>query len=159
LYDGGVTRLVTLRSDTVQLGSGSLDIHSFGVVAMQKPVLVLGALAMLTQPALASPEGTWEIEMRDSRYSVELCGDGTQLCGTLIWLGNGADNAENLPYLNTLLIDHARQTRPNQWKGDLSIYGQKAGGTITQVGENEIVLKGCVAFVICKTYRMYRYGE
>ena len=126
---------------------------------MRKTVLALGALAMLAQPALASPEGTWEIEMRDSRYSVELCGDGTQLCGTLIWLGNGADNAENLPYLNTLLIDHARQVKPHQWKGNLNIYGQTAGGTITQVSEDEIILKGCVAFVICKSYRMYRYGE
>jgi uncharacterized protein (DUF2147 family) len=126
---------------------------------MRKPVLVLGALAMLAQPALASPEGTWEIEMRDSRYSVELCGDGTQLCGTLIWLGNGADNAENLPYLNTLLIDHARQVKPNQWKGDLHIYGQTAGGTITQVSEDEIVLEGCVVLVICKTYRIFRYTE
>jgi uncharacterized protein (DUF2147 family) len=126
---------------------------------MRKPVLVLGALAMLAQPALASPEGIWEIEMRDSRYNVELCGDGTQLCGTLIWLGNGADNKENLPYLNTLLIDHANQVTPNQWKGDLHIYGQTAGGTITQVSEDEIVLEGCVVFVICKSYRMYRYAE
>jgi hypothetical protein len=81
------------------------------------------------------------------------------LCGTLIWLGNGADNAENLPYLNTLLIDHARQVKPNQWKGDLHIYGQTAGGTITQVSEDEIVLEGCVVLVICKTYRMFRYAE
>ena len=126
---------------------------------MRKPVLVLGALALLAQSAMASPEGVWEIEMRDSRYNVELCGDGTQLCGTLIWLGNGADNKENLPYLNTLLIDHASQVKPNQWKGDLHIYGQTAGGTITQVSEDEIVLEGCVVFVICKSYRMYRYGE
>jgi uncharacterized protein (DUF2147 family) len=126
---------------------------------MRKSVLVLGALAMLAQPALASPEGTWEIEMRDSRYNVELCGDGTQLCATLIWLGNGADNKENLPYLNTLLIDHAQQVGPNQWKGDLSIYGQHASGTITQVSEDQITLEGCVIFVICKTYQMYRYAE
>ena len=126
---------------------------------LHKPVLVLAALAALAQPAMASPVGTWEIEMRDSRYSVELCGDGTQLCGTLIWLGNGADNAENLPYLNTLLIDHARLVKPNQWKGDLSIYGQRASGTITQVSDDQITLKGCVAFVICKTYQMYRYAE
>lgn len=126
---------------------------------MAKPLLVLGALALLAQPAMASPAGTWEIEMRDSRYTVELCGDGTQLCGTLIWLGNGADNAENLPYLNTMMIDHARQVRPNQWKGDLNIYGQRASGTITQIGADQITLKGCVAFVICKTYQMYRYAE
>ncbi len=48
-------------------------------------------------PTLASPVGVWEIEMRDSRYDVTLCGDGTQLCAELIWLGNGADSAENLP--------------------------------------------------------------
>ena len=126
---------------------------------MRKPLLVFGAMAMLALPAMASPEGIWEIEMRDSRYNVELCGDGTQLCGTLIWLGNGADNAENLPYLNTMMIDHARQVKPNQWKGDLSIYGQRAGGTITQVSDDQITLKGCVAFVICKTYHMYRYAD
>jgi uncharacterized protein (DUF2147 family) len=127
---------------------------------MRKPTLVLAALALLAQPVLASPAGTWEIEMRDSRYSVELCGEsGTSLCATLIWLGNGADNAENLPYLNTLLIDHARQTKPNQWKGDLNLYGQRAGGTITQVSEDQITLRGCVAFIICKTYQMYRYKE
>jgi uncharacterized protein (DUF2147 family) len=125
-----------------------------------KPIIAGGLAMLLAVPAaLASPAGIWEIEMGDSRYRVELCGDGTALCATLIWLGNGADNAENLPYLNTLLIDHARQVRPNQWKGDLNIYGQRAGGTITQVGEDEIVLKGCVAFVICKTYRMFRYAE
>lgn len=98
--------------------------------------------------------------MRDSRYNVTMCGDGNALCAELIWLGNGADNAENLPYLNTLLIDHARQTRPNQWKGELNIYGQKASGTITQTSPDQITIKGCVAFVLCKSYRMYRYtGE
>lgn len=126
---------------------------------MRKAIVVLGALALLGQPAVASPIGTWEIEMRDSRYSVEMCGDGTQLCGTLIWLGNGADNAENLPYLNTMMIDHARPVAPNQWKGDLHIYGQTAGGTITQVSADRITLKGCVLGIICKTYQMYRYAE
>lgn len=121
--------------------------------------VALAALAIVPAALAASPVGTWEIEMRDSRYRVELCGDGTQLCGTLIWLGNGADNATNLPYLNTLLIDHARAVGPNQWKGDLHLFGQSAGGTITQVSDDEIELQGCVALVICKTYRLHRYAE
>lgn len=108
-------------------------------------------------PSAASPEGTWEIEMRDSRYGVELCGDGTQLCGTLIWLGNGADNAENLPYMNTMIIDHAKPVGPNKWQGQLNLYGNKASGTITQVSADQITLQGCVLLVICKTYQMYRY--
>ncbi|MBF0680615.1 MAG: DUF2147 domain-containing protein [Devosia sp.] len=124
---------------------------------MFRSVLGIAFAALASLPAMASPAGIWEIEMRDSRYKVEMCGDGSQFCAELIWLGNGADNAENLPYMNTMLIDHASQTRPNQWKGELNIYGQKAAGTITQVSADQITLKGCVAFVLCKTYQMYRY--
>jgi uncharacterized protein (DUF2147 family) len=123
--------------------------------------LVLGVAmsAAAVAPATASPVGVWEIEMRDSRYNVTLCGDGTQLCGELIWLGNGADNAENLPYLNTMIIDHAQPTGPNRWKGSLNLYGNRAQGTITQVSENQITLQGCVLYVICKAYQLYRYVE
>lgn len=107
-------------------------------------------------PALADPVGTWEIEMGDSRYDVTLCGDGTQLCAELIWLGKGADSPENMAYLNTLLIDHARQTRAGEWKGELHLYGQTAQGTIRQVSNDQISLRGCVAWVLCRTYQMYR---
>ena len=119
--------------------------------------LMFGLVAVA--PAFASPVGVWEIETRDSRYDVSLCGDGTQLCAELIWLGNGADSVENLPYLNTLLIDHAVQTRPGEWMGELHIYGQSAAGTITQVSADQITLTGCVALVICRSYQMFRYGE
>ena len=57
------------------------------------------------------------------------------------------------------MIDHAPQTAPNQWKGDLHIYGQTAAGTITQVSDDQITLKGCAFGIICKTYQMYRYAE
>ncbi|UXN75364.1 hypothetical protein N8D56_11560 [Devosia sp. A8/3-2] len=97
--------------------------------AVVRAIAAFGLTVAATLPALASPEGLWEIESKDSRYKVTLCGDGTQLCAELIWLGNGADSPENLPYLNTLLIDHAPQTQPNEWKGELHLYGQTAGGT------------------------------
>ena len=130
---------------------------------MRKWLQVALGLAMsaaaVAPAAAADPVGVWEIEMRDSRYNVTLCGDGTQLCGELIWLGNGADNAENLPYLNTMIIDHAVPTGPNQWQGSLNLYGSRASGTITQVSDNQIILQGCVLMVICKTYQMYRYTE
>lgn len=116
------------------------------------------SLLTLNVAQAASPEGIWEIEMRDSRYDVRLCGDGQALCATLIWLGNGADNAENLPYLNTLMIDHARPAGPNRWLGELHVYGQSASGTITQVGPDQITLKGCFLGIFCKTYQMYRYA-
>lgn len=110
-------------------------------------------------PVMASPVGKWEIEFRDSRYDVTLCGDGTQLCAELIWLGNGADNAENMPYLNTLLIDRATPSKPGQWKGNLHLFGQTAAGTITQVSADQITLRGCMALVLCRSYQLYRMSE
>jgi uncharacterized protein (DUF2147 family) len=131
---------------------------------MHKFVRGLAAIALSATSATVagaqefkSPEGTWEIEMRDSRYSVAMCGDdGTQLCGTLIWLGNGADTPDNTPYLNTLLIDHASASGENRWQGDLHIYGQSASGKITQVSDDQITLEGCAFTVVCKTYQLYR---
>ena len=122
--------------------------------------LALGMAMVLVAPVMAaSPEGIWEIEMRDSRYQVEYCGDGTALCGTLIWLGKGADSEKNRPYLNTLMIDHAKPSGPDRWKGELHIYGQTASGTITQVSDDEIKLEGCALLVVCKSYRLYRYTD
>lgn len=125
--------------------------------------LSLAAVALLVTTGagsaqFASPAGLWEIEMRDSRYAVEMCGpNGDRLCGTLIWLGNGADTAQNLPYLNTLLIDHAQPSGQNRWRGTLRLYGQSASGTITQVGDDRIALEGCFLIVICRTYQLHRY--
>lgn len=120
-------------------------------------VAALLAAPAVAQP-LASPAGIWEIEMRDSRYRVELCDDGTALCGTLVWLGNGADNKDNLPYLNTLLVT-APQSGQGQWRGELHVYGQSAAGTITQISDDQLSVRGCILLVICKSYRLYRYGE
>ena len=121
-------------------------------------IAVLLALAF-SLPAVAaplSPVGTWEIEFGDSRYEVTLCGDGTELCGKLIWLGNGGDTPENLPYLNTLLIDHAKRLGPYRWRGDLNLWGQTATGTIDLVSNDLFLTQGCVLFVICRTYKFYR---
>jgi uncharacterized protein (DUF2147 family) len=119
--------------------------------------LSLAAVAGAQAQQLQSPVGVWEIEMRDSRYQVEMCGEGNQqLCGTLIWLGNGADTPENVAYLNTLMIDHAAPAGANRWTGALHLYGQTAGGTITHTADDTMTLEGCMLMVVCKSYQLYR---
>jgi len=117
---------------------------------------IMSLVALAAMPAAASPAGQWEIETGSQRYDVTLCGDGTELCATLIWLGKGDDTAKNRPYLNTMVIDHAPLIRPNQWRGELHLYGRTATGTITQVSDDVVQLKGCYFFVICRTYMMHR---
>jgi len=122
-------------------------------------VLAAALMAAGLMPALASPVGRWEIETGDSRYNVTMCGDGSQLCAELIWLGKYSDTAKNRAYLNTLMIDRAPMVKNHQWKGDLYLYGDRASGTITQIAEDVVELKGCFLFVICRTYKMYRMPE
>ncbi len=106
---------------------------------------------------LADPTGEWEIASRDSRYAVQLCGkEGTSLCGTLIWLGGGANNDDNRPYLDSMIIDHAPATGKGQWRGTLHLFGHTARGTITQATDDHIELEGCAFLVICRTYDLYR---
>lgn len=121
---------------------------------------VLGTLGLSGTAAaqeLADPTGLWEISSRDSRYAVNLCGnEGTSLCGTLIWLGRGANNEDNRPYLNTMIIDHAPKIDDGKWRGTLHLFGHTARGTITQTGDDQIELQGCAFFVICRTYELHR---
>ena len=120
-------------------------------------LLSVGTSLPVAAQDLASPQGEWEIASRDSRYAVELCGDdGTALCGTLIWLGRGANNDENRPYLGSMIIDHAPRTGEGQWRGTLHLFGQTARGTITQTSDDRIELEGCAFFIICRTYDLYR---
>lgn len=125
---------------------------------------LFAGLALLTTGAMAqdlpSPQGIWEIDSRDSRYRVEMCGDdGEALCGTLVWLRSSARSEENLQYMDSTIIDHASPTGDNVWRGKLHLWGHTADGTITQTAADTIELQGCAFFVVCRTYTLNRHSE
>lgn len=128
-----------------------------------KSVVRIAALLALAvsaaSPALASPAGVWELETRDTRFQLDLCGDGTQLCGELVWLSDADYNEQYKPYLNKPMANQIKQVSPSRWKGDLRLFGHKLSGTITQVNDNQMTLTGCAFLIACKTYQMYRYGK
>ena len=119
----------------------------------------MAVAASAAVPALASPEGVWEFDTRDTRVEVSLCGDGTALCGRLVWLKDTSYNEQYEPYLDTLMVDRATQRGPNRWEGEMTFFGQKAGGTITQTGADRMTIKGCIMLVLCKTYKLRRYED
>lgn len=123
---------------------------------------VVGAMAGLlllagsAGAAVASPAGLWELETRDTRFQLELCGDGTQLCGMLAWLSDADYNEQYRPYLNTPMADRIAPAGPNRWKGAMRLFGQSITGTITQQSEDVMTLQGCAFLVVCKSYQMFR---
>lgn len=129
---------------------------------MQKALAALAGLVMATSvagQAHASPAGVWELETRDTRFQIELCGDGTQLCGMLVWLSDAAYNEQYVPYLNTPIAEGIRRNGANRWKGAMQLFGQDITGTITQGSENQMTLTGCAFLVVCKTYQMFRIAQ
>lgn len=120
---------------------------------------MLGLIAAMVAPAAASPAGVWELETRDTRFALELCGDGTQLCGQLVWLSDHGYNDRYKPYLNAPMADRMRANGPNRWKGEMRLMGYSLSGTITQRSEDHLTLHGCALLIVCKTYQLYRHSE
>jgi uncharacterized protein (DUF2147 family) len=102
-----------------------------------------------------SPVGSWETSTGESRYKVSLCGDGTALCAKLTWLRSDARTPDNLPYLNTYVLQDAQQTRANKWQGTVAFQGKTVGGSLTLVGSDTIKLSGC-QMVMCKSVEFHR---
>lgn len=109
--------------------------------------------------AHAAPNGVWELDSRDTRFQLELCGDGTQLCGMLVWLSDVDYNEQYKPYLNTPVANGLTQAGPNRWKGGMTLFGRSITGTITQHSEDAMSLTGCAFLVVCKTYQMFRISQ
>ena len=111
-----------------------------------KFITALALVAGLGSPAFGgdlTPVGTWQTEGGESRYVVSLCGDGTQLCATLTWLRADARTPENLALLNEMVVEGARPTASNKWRGTLHHDGQTVSGSVTLVDEDKMTLSGC----------------
>jgi uncharacterized protein (DUF2147 family) len=122
-------------------------------------LLLAGAMAMPAVAAGASPEGVWQSSTGESRYRVEMCGDGTQLCAKLVWLSDDPVNYGSEKYLNTYLIEKANKVADNKWAGEVHAKGQTLSGTVTLRNADTIDLQGCLLVVFCKSFVLNRYGE
>ena len=119
---------------------------------------ILMALAIATPASAAdqvSPVGKWQTATGESRYEVSYCGDGQQICAKLTWLRSDARTPENLAHLNRLVVQGAKATSDNKWKGVISFDGQNIPGRMTLVDKDKMVLNGC-QFVFCQTVEFER---
>lgn len=127
---------------------------------MRKVLALAASLLLLTGGAAsASPNGVWELETRDTRIQLQLCGDGTQMCGQLVWLSDADYNGQYKRYLNTPVANQVEQAGPNRWKGAMQLLGNNITGTITQHSDTQMTLQGCMLMVLCKSYNMFKYSE
>jgi uncharacterized protein (DUF2147 family) len=129
------------------------------MTALARLILAAGLCLSISVPASASPAGVWELHTKDTRFQLDLCGDGTQLCGELVWLSDTDYNVQYQPYLNKPMAAGIRTDGPGRWKGRLQLFGHNFQGTITQNSEDHMTLSGCAFLVVCKTYELYRIAQ
>lgn len=109
--------------------------------------IAAAALALFAAaPAFAqdpTPVGTWQTTSGESRYVVSYCGDGTQLCAKLTWLRQDARTPANLALLNKYVVQGARATAENKWRGTVKYDGHTVSGSVTLVNGSKLSLSGC----------------
>lgn len=120
--------------------------------------LTVGLSAGVTLGGEYSPKGLWESGTGESRYQVDLCGNGTQLCAKAVWLRQDARTPENLQYLGTYMVNKADHVQPNQWKGTVSFLGHTLGGKITLTDAKTMSIEGCL-LIFCKTFGLVKIAE
>ncbi len=126
------------------------------------PLLIVPAIAAAT-PASAGIEGVWRNRPKTLVVKIAQC--GSALCGTIIEADEGAKEstrkAGTAHLIGTRVLSGLYKVAADTYKGDvfnpnLNIH---ASGTITQVGPNVLVIRGCVlAGLICKQQHWMRLG-
>ncbi|MCP8882978.1 hypothetical protein NIM87_05660 [Devosia sp. XJ19-1] len=115
---------------------------------------LLGTLAMPAMANAADINGTW-VDAEGTSFSFKLCGDGTDLCGTLNDIQGASRTPENLEFVNQQVVV-AEQTAPGKWEGTINYGGTSAGAKVTLVAENAINITGCQLGILCQTITFYK---
>ena len=123
-------------------------------------VAALTALSM-TAPALAQDATVAGIWMPDenSDYQASLCGpNGDRFCLTVKELRGRMRKPENLEYLGKAIVNQAKPSGKDRWKGKLNLFGVSGDATITLQNANTLHLKACAYVVVCKEITLARKG-
>lgn len=115
---------------------------------------LLGALAMPAFAQDASINGTW-VDAEGTSFTFKLCGDGTDLCGTLNDIQGASRTPENLAFVNKRVVQ-AEQTAPGKWEGTIVYGGSQAGAKVTLVAEDAIKITGCQLGILCQSITFYK---
>ena len=118
-------------------------------------LLVAGVL-----PALADdydPRGRWQTTTGESRYDFDYCGDGTKLCGTLVWLDAGGMKSAARKQLGHYAVTEARRIGTNTWRGPLNFDGKTADTKLTFTSAKTMTIAGCY-YIFCKSFDLVKIG-
>ena len=114
--------------------------------------------ALLAVPGFAqqaaNPDGVW-VDRWGTTFSFRLCGDGTQLCGTLKDIQGDSRTEENLAFVNKEVV-RGTQTGPAKWEGAIALNGGNAKAIVQMTGPDTLKITGCRAAIFCSSIDYHR---
>ncbi|WP_423067258.1 hypothetical protein [Devosia sp. CN2-171] len=117
--------------------------------------VAMGAAAVGPAAAAADLTGNWGPGDKSTTYHFTMCGDsGKNVCVDLIALRDHMDTPKNRPYLNTRLVERAKPSGDNVWKGKMSVFGVTGDATITMLNPELLSVNLCAYIVMCKEYKL-----
>lgn len=124
--------------------------------AVLKTIVAVGAALILgMSPSMAANLGIYQDELKQLDFQLTTCGDGTELCVTLLDARGSSRKDHVVPYIGKYIVANAKADGPNRWKGNIHIDKYDAGGTMVLVPGKSFTVTGCVFFVFCDDLNLY----
>jgi uncharacterized protein (DUF2147 family) len=117
---------------------------------MLNKILALGAVLMMTlSPAFAEDLGIYQTDDRKMDFQLATCGNGEDLCVTLLEARGSAATKQVKPYIGKLVVRNARAAGKNTWKGVMRFGKYDVSGTMKLRPGKSFAMSGCVYLVLC----------
>ena len=124
---------------------------------MKTMLLSLGLVAALAAPAAATAGSPIEGRWRNGKMEIVIDRCGQLLCGTVVKASPKAQakaqKGTGTKLIGARLIDNIRATGGNSYKARVFLADRDmhATGTIRQLNDNQLAVRGCALLIICRS--------
>lgn len=124
---------------------------------MKRILFSMGLVAALAAPAAATAGGSLEGRWRNGKMEIEIDRCGQALCGTIVKASPKAQakaqKGSGTELIGARLIENIRPVGEGRYKARVFVADRNmhATGTIRQINDNQLAVKGCALLIICKS--------
>lgn len=124
---------------------------------MKRILAAIAALAAIAVPAGASAKSTLEGRWKNGTMEIVIAPCGDKLCGTVVKASPvqqaKAERGSDTDLIGARLITGIEPTGPGTYKARVFAADRNmhASGTIRQVSNSQLKVRGCVLGIICKS--------
>ena len=124
---------------------------------MRRILLSIGMSAALAAPVVATAGSPIEGRWRNGKMEIEIDRCGQTLCGTIVKASAKAkakaQKGSGTDLIGARLIENIRPTSSNSYKARVFVADRNmhATGTIRQINNNQLAVRGCALLILCKS--------